>query len=118
MPGDPDDRLLLNNSEQPLPSRCPHGGTDTCAFRRIALAPGNDCARLGKLARFDLLILGDFSYARRDQDETWVLFELIAQRYERKSTALTSNAPFWAWDEVFPDKAITIAAVDASCTRP
>lgn len=69
-------------------------------------------AELAKLDRFDLIILDDLSYARRDQAETSVLFELIAERYERKSIALTANAPFSAWDEVFPDKAMTIAAVD------
>lgn len=69
-------------------------------------------AELAKLDRFDLLILNDLSYARRDQAETSVLFELIAERYERKSIAITANAPFSAWDAVFPDKAMTVAAVD------
>jgi DNA replication protein DnaC len=69
-------------------------------------------AELAKLDRFDLLILDDLSYARRDQAETSVLFELIAERYERKSIAITANSPFSAWDEVFPDKAMTVAAVD------
>lgn len=69
-------------------------------------------AELAKLDRFDLLILDDLSYARRDQAETSVLFELIAERYERRSIAITANAPFSAWDEVFPDKAMTVAAVD------
>ena len=41
-----------------------------------------------------------------------MLFELIAERYERKSVAITANAPFSEWDEVFPDKAMTVAAVD------
>ncbi|HZH06035.1 MAG TPA: ATP-binding protein, partial [Lautropia sp.] len=45
-------------------------------------------AELTKLDRFDLLILDDLSYARRDQAETSVLFELIAERYERKSIAI------------------------------
>lgn len=67
---------------------------------------------LARLDRFDLLILDDLSYARRDQAETSVLFELIAERYERKSLAITANAPFSAWDEVFPDRAMTVAAVD------
>jgi len=69
-------------------------------------------AELAKLDRFDLLILDDLSYARRDHPETSVLFELIAERYERKSIAITANAPFSAWDAVFPDKAMTVAAVD------
>lgn len=78
------------------------------AARRDLRLPGE----LAKLDRFDLIVLDDLSYARRDQAETSVLFELIAERYERKSIAITANAPFSAWDEVFPDKAMTIAAVD------
>ncbi len=48
---------------------------------------------LAKLDRFDLLILDDLSYVRRDQAETSVLFELIAERYERKSLASNSLVP-------------------------
>ncbi len=69
-------------------------------------------SELAKLDRFDLLILDDLSYVRRDQAETSVLFELIAERYERKSIAITANQPFSAWDQIFPDTAMTLAAVD------
>jgi DNA replication protein DnaC len=69
-------------------------------------------AELAKLDRFDLLVLDDLSYVKRDQAETSVLFELIAERYERKSIALTANQPFSAWDSIFPDAAMTLAAVD------
>jgi DNA replication protein DnaC len=65
-----------------------------------------------KLDRFDLLILDDLSYVRRDQAETSVLFELIAERYERKSIAITANTPFSQWDQIFVDPAMTLAAVD------
>ncbi len=67
---------------------------------------------ISKLDRYDLLILDDLSYVRRDQAETSVLFELIASRYERRSLLVTANHPFGAWDSVFPDKAMTIAAID------
>lgn len=67
---------------------------------------------LTRLDRFDLLILDDISYVRRDQAETSVLFELIAERYERKSLAITANTPFSQWAEVFVDPAMTLAAVD------
>ena len=69
-------------------------------------------AELTRLDRFDLLVLDDISYVRRDQVETSVLFELIAERYERRSIALTANQPFSAWDQLFPDAAMTLAAVD------
>ena len=69
-------------------------------------------AALAKLDRFDLIILDDISYARKDQAETSVLFELIARRYETRSLAIAANQPFSAWDRIFPDQAVTVAAID------
>jgi DNA replication protein DnaC len=69
-------------------------------------------AALAKLDRFDLIILDDIGYAQKDQAETSVLFELIARRYETRSLAIAANQPFSAWDRIFPDKAITVAAID------
>jgi DNA replication protein DnaC len=67
---------------------------------------------LTKLDRFDLIILDDLSYARKDQAETSVLFELIAERYERRSLLITANQPFSGWGDVFPDPSMTVAAID------
>ena len=69
-------------------------------------------AALAKLDKFDLLILDDISYVRKDQAETSVLFELIAERYERRSMLITANQPFSAWDSIFPEPAMTVAAID------
>jgi DNA replication protein DnaC len=65
-----------------------------------------------KLDKYHLIILDDLCYVRRDQAETSVLFELIAARYERRSLLITSNQPFGEWTSVFPDAAMTLAAVD------
>ena len=67
---------------------------------------------LTKLDRYDLLILDDISYVRKDQAETSVLFELIAERYERRSILVTANQAFSGWDNVFPDPGMTVAAID------
>lgn len=67
---------------------------------------------LAKLDKYDLLILDDISYVRKDQAETSVLFELIAERYERRSLLITANQPFSGWEHVFPDPAMTLAAID------
>ena len=67
---------------------------------------------LEKLDKFDLVILDEFSYVRKDQAETSVLFEFIAHRYERHSIAITANQPFSTWGNVFPDPAMTVAAID------
>ena len=69
-------------------------------------------ATLAKLDRFDLRILDDLSYVRKDQAETSVLFELIAERYERRSILITANQPFSGWDNVFSDPGMTVAAID------
>ena len=41
-----------------------------------------------------------------------MLFELIAERYERRSLLVTANQPFSACNEVFPEPAMTVAAID------
>jgi DNA replication protein DnaC len=69
-------------------------------------------AAIAKLDKFDLIVLDDLCYARKDQAETSVLFELISARYERRSLLVTSNRPFGDWNDVFPDPAMTIAAID------
>jgi DNA replication protein DnaC len=77
------------------------------ARQRLALE-----AAIGKLDKYHLLILDDFAYARRDQAETSVIFELIAARYERRSLFITANQSFADWSQIFPDPAMTIAAID------
>ena len=67
---------------------------------------------MAKLDRFDLIVLDDLSDARRDQAETSLQFKLIAERYECKIIAITANAPFSGWEEVIPDRAMTVAALD------
>jgi DNA replication protein DnaC len=77
------------------------------ARRELALE-----AAIAKLDKYHLLILDDLAYVSKDQAETSVLFELISARYERRSTLITANQPFGDWSRVFPDPAMTLAAVD------
>ena len=69
-------------------------------------------AAIEKLDKYHLLILDDLSYVQKSQAETSVLFELISARYERRSIMITANQPFGAWDAIFPDPAMTVAAID------
>jgi len=69
-------------------------------------------ALIEKLDKYHLLILDDISYVQKSQAETSVLFELISARYERRSILITANQPFGAWDSIFPDPAMTVAAID------
>jgi DNA replication protein DnaC len=77
------------------------------ARRELALE-----AAIAKLEKYHLLILDDLAYVTKDQAETSVLFELISARYERRSMLITANQPFGEWSRVFPDPAMTLAAVD------
>ena len=77
------------------------------ARRELALE-----SAIAKLDRYDLLILDDIAYVTKDQAETSVLFELIGTRYERRSMLITANQAFGQWGKVFPDKAMTLAAID------
>ena len=69
-------------------------------------------AAIGKLDKYELLILDDLSYVHKDHAETSVLFELIGVRYERLSFLITANQPFAEWNKIFPDQAMMIAAID------
>lgn len=69
-------------------------------------------AAVQKLDKYHLLVLDDLSYVTKDQAETSVLFELIAARYEQRSMLITANQPFGEWGTIFPDPAMTLAAVD------
>ena len=69
-------------------------------------------AAIAKLDKYHLLILDDLAYVTKDQAETSVLFELISQRYERRSILITANQPFGEWGKIFPDQAMTLAAID------
>lgn len=77
------------------------------ARRELALE-----AAIARLDKYHLLILDDLAYVTKDQAETSVLFELISTRYERRSLMITANQPFGEWGRIFPDPAMTVAAVD------
>ena len=68
--------------------------------------------RLAALAKVDLLILDDFGLKplRPPQDED--LHELIAERYERRPTILTSNLDFKEWGDAFPNRLLGAATLD------
>lgn len=86
--------------------------TDLVQKLQVARRELNLEAAINRLDRFDLLILDDLAYVTKDQAETSVLFELISARYERRPMLITANQPFGEWNRVFPDPAMTLAAID------
>lgn len=67
---------------------------------------------LTRLDKYAVLIIDDIGYVKKTSQETQVLFELIAHRYETGSLMITSNQPFSAWDQIFEDNMMTVAAID------
>lgn len=67
---------------------------------------------LTRMDKYAVLIIDDIGYVKKSSQETQVLFELIAHRYETGSLIITSNQPFSAWDQIFDDNMMTVAAID------
>jgi DNA replication protein DnaC len=80
---------------------------------RSASAVGNYDRRFQYLAKIPLLIVDDFGLKplRSPDDEDF--HDLVAERYERVATILTSNLDFPEWGEAFPgNKMIGAATLD------
>ena len=77
---------------------------------QAARATGSFERRFQQLARVDLLIIDDFGLKplRSPQDEDF--HDLIAERYERTATLLTSNLDLSEWGDAFPGNRMLGAA--------
>ena len=64
------------------------------------------------IASTDLLLLDELSYARFNQEESELLFKVIAERSERTSTVITTNLEFSKWTELFANETLVAALVD------
>jgi DNA replication protein DnaC len=75
-----------------------------------ARATGAYERKVTALARIPLLIIDDFGLKplRPPADED--LHDLIAERYERASTVVTSNLDFDEWDQAFPNNRLLASA--------
>ena len=66
---------------------------------------------LKKYLRPALLILDEVGYLPIDQKGADLLFQVISQRYERGSIALTTNKPFKQWGSIFNNDSTIASAV-------
>ncbi len=69
-------------------------------------------ARIKHFVKYKLLIIDEIGYLPLDKEGSNMLFQLIAKRYENKSTIITTNVNFSKWGEVFGDNTIANAILD------
>ena len=60
----------------------------------------------------DLLVLDEFGYLPADPEIGPILYEVIATRYEKKATIVTSNKSLTEWGRVLHDSALAAPLVD------
>ena len=69
-------------------------------------------ARIKHYSRYDLLIIDEIGYLPVDKQGVNLLFQLIAKRYEKKSTIITTNINFNKWGDIFSDVVLANAILD------
>ena len=59
-----------------------------------------------------LLIVDELGYLSFSRSGAELLFQVFADRYERRSLLITSNLPFSEWGQVFQGERMTAALLD------
>lgn len=68
--------------------------------------------RLKMYAQPALLVVDELGYLAYGNRHADLLFEVISQRYEHKSTVVTTNKPFAEWIDIFPNASCVVSLVD------
>lgn len=69
-------------------------------------------SRLKHFAKYKVLIIDEIGYMPIDSDSANLFFQLIAKRYERNCTIITTNTPFSRWGEIFGSPTLANAVLD------
>lgn len=79
---------------------------------RIAQLDGIPGHKQRHLNTVPLLIIDELGYVEFDKSAATWLFQLICQRYEHRSTIITSNKSFADWGQIFSDTTLAGALLD------
>jgi DNA replication protein DnaC len=83
-------------------------------FEDLALArlDGSFPRLFAKLTRVQLLILDDFGTHALSDQQRFHLFEIVEERYRRKSTLITAQVPVASWHSLIADNTVADAVLD------
>jgi len=83
-------------------------------FRDLALARADGSLRnlLARLARVDVLVVDDWAMAPLQETERRDFWEICEERYQARSTILTSQVPVAQWHEQIGDPTIADGILD------
>jgi len=73
---------------------------------------GSHKRRMEKIIRIPLLILDDFGLQSMDANQQEDLYEVICERYEKRSMIITSNRDMTEWPSIFSNPLVGSAAMD------
>ena len=65
-----------------------------------------------ELAKCELLIVDEFGYVPLDVEGARLLFQVVADCYERRSLVITTNIEFSKWGTVLADDKLASAMID------
>jgi DNA replication protein DnaC len=86
--------------------------TQLFKFLQAARATGQYDKKFQTLIKAPLLIIDDFGLKPLRSPEDEDLHDIIAERYEKASTIVTSNLAFDEWGDAFPNKLLGAATID------
>ncbi len=61
---------------------------------------------------YGLLIIDELGYVPFSQEGAQLLFQVLAERHERKPVIITTNKGFGDWTQIFGDPSLTAALLD------
>ena len=77
-----------------------------------ARAKGRLSQLMKQLARAEALLLDEFGYVPVDQTGARLLYQVVAEAYERQSLVITTNIDFSRWGSVLADDQLASALID------
>lgn len=91
---------------------CFYNAQDLIDELYASLADHSTTRLLKRLAAYDVLVVDELGYMNLKPEHVNALFQLLEQRYARKSTVMTTNLDFDQWYDLFRNKSLVEALLD------